>query len=186
MNLVLRASLLRYPWRWVIELSKDLISNPCPRTHLPESNCFVVLSLSPSQQPAEHIFIWERGSSIPWASSTRVGTCLAPAATQLCFHNHLPGSNRDTSSAKTLLFLLGVCYWCYYGSHLQLRPLKSGASLCANWGNFPIPDSQHKGALPLFIPISYLSHLCRGTSSHCATQPSNQQHLKHRYSIDLF
>ena len=84
MNLVLKASLLRSSRTWMIELNKDLIFSP----RLTKGPCLIHGYLKvtarlrwaeavPIPQPAEQICIWERGSSVPWASVTGTATCLA-------------------------------------------------------------------------------------------------------------
>lgn len=136
---MLRTSLLRYSRSWAIEPSEDLILNPgfrkghCPHTHLPESNCQALLS-----------WAWAHPSSLLSRSASRKGqqhplsfhhrhshqgwptpSCASRFA-QLCFHNHLPGSNRDTFSAKLPLlgiFLLMLLWFPSSAQALEVRTI---------------------------------------------------------------
>lgn len=114
-------------WSWCLEhlcwdiaeigcldfiLCPGLSKAPCPHIHLPKSSCQPFLGSA-----------W-KGHLIPWASTEGWHTPgCASSFPQVCFHNHLSGSSRDVISAK-LPFLLGIYYWCFYGSHLRLRPRK--------------------------------------------------------------
>lgn len=168
MKLVLRASLLRYCRSWVLELNENLIlcpglrKVPCPYTHLPKAVARLFWAEHEEEGTAEH--------------TPRAGTHLAvpPASHGFVSKQGHYFSKASLSSGDLLLMFL------WFPSSSQASKVSSTA-VCKlrEFSNCKPIAQRDSGSAYKNISCFYLLHLYGGTSSHCATQSSNHQHLKH-------